>query len=622
MTDAIQTTAENAPRRQINLAQPSICVEQIDDGGLILRSRDPLQDYDRQVGVWLRRWGKERPDKIFLGEREASGDWHTVTYAEARKTCNAISQSLLDRGLGQEKPLMILSENSINFALIALAAMQVGIPVAPISPSYSLVSDDFARLKLIAKLLNPGLIYVEDGSRFEKALKAIDTNNCEIVVSRDAPDGIKVTDFQDLVSTIPGSEVEQAFETVTPDHIAKYLFTSGSTGMPKAVINTQRMLCANLQMTVQVLRFLADTAPVVVDWLPWHHTAAGNLMFNIVLSNGGSYYIDNGKPVPGLFDQTIANLREISPTLYFNVPAGFNALLPYLENDKSFRQNFFKDLQFIWYAAAALSQDIWDRVENVAFEATGERIVLTSSFGTTESSPCLTFAHWHESQLGNVGVPLPGCEIKLAPVDGKLEIRAKGINISPGYLGEPELTADSRDEDGFFKFGDAMRLLDPDDPAKGLIFDGRLSENFKLTTGSWVNVGTLRTDIVAAAAPMLQDLVICGHDRDYIAILAWLSVSGCQEILVTGADTDLATLVKNSDIRVFLSKALASFNLTAGGSSRIIRRAILMNEPAQIDAGEITDKGYINQRLTLERRADLVVDLYSESPSDQVIEIG
>ena len=623
LSDNIATSLNSAPYRRVTMAQPKVNTTHLADGSMLVESDEPLGDYERQIGLWLRRWAKERPDQIFVGEREGSGHWRTITYAQARKSCDAISQALLNRGLNDKTPVMILSENSVNFALLALGAMQVGIPVAPISPSYSLASQDFSKLLRITGLLKPGLIYAEDGDQYHKAIAAINDTGCKIVMTRNPPNNFKVTDFQTLLGVIPTIEVENAFATVGPDHVAKYLFTSGSTGSPKGVINTQRMLCSNQQMVVQVLGFLALTPPIMVDWLPWHHTAAGNAIFNIVLSNGGTYYIDGGKPVEGRFDQTLANLREISPTVFFNVPTGFSTLLPYLENEKPLRDKFFKELQFIWYAGAALSQDIWDRLEQVAYEATGERIVITSGFGSTESTPCLTFAHWHGSGLGNMGIPLPGCEVKLAPVQDKLEIRAKGPSISPGYLGEADLTVASCDEDGFFKFGDAMRLLDHQDPSKGLIFDGRLSENFKLASGTWVNTGILRTQLVAACAPAVQDLVICGENQNYLALLAWPSISGCQQISPAHAqtDADLLALTKNLKIRTYINNALATFNRTAGGSSRIVRRVILMAEPAQIDAGEITDKGYINQPITQTRRADLVSKLYCDPPSAQVMEI-
>lgn len=610
---------ETAPYRPVALAEPDVEVREGTDGSLYLKSPDPLRAYHRQVGIPLREWASKTPDRTWLAERVADGEWRKLTYARGRELCDRISQALLDRGLGPDRPLMILSENSIHFGVLAMAAMQVGIPVAPISPAYSLVSKDFSKLKPIYELLGPGVIYVEDGRRFEAALRAIDDDRFELVATRDPIDGMATTSFDDLADTTPGPDVEAAFADVAPEDTAKYLFTSGSTGMPKAVINTHRMLCANQQMCLQIFPFLTDIPPVIVDWLPWNHTAGGNIMFNLVLFNGGSFYIDAGRPVPGLFEITLRNLRDISPTIYFNVPNGFAALLPHLEADADFRDHFFKDLVFSWYAAAALSQDLWDRFERVAFQAIGQRVVIVSGFGTTESAPSLTFSYWPGSSVGNVGLPQPGAEVKLTPVGDKLEIRARGDSISPGYYKDPQRTADSRDEEGFYCFGDAMKFADPFRPELGLLFDGRLSENFKLSSGTWVNVGPLRTDIIDAAAPAIQDLVVCGHDADFVAILAWPSLAGCQSISGLEGETDLSRLITDQKVRDHVAERIAEFNKTAGGSSRRIRRILLMEEPPQIDGNEITDKGYINQRATRERRGDLVAELLRPAPSARVI---
>ncbi len=610
-----------APYRAVALAEPSVDVERR-GGGIILRPTQPLGDYHRQMGIPLRLWAERSPNRLFLAERNPDGEWRKVTYAEARGICDRLSQALMDRGLNRRKPLVILSDNSVNFALLGLAAMQVGIPVSPVSPAYSLMSSDYSKLKPIIELLEPGIIYAEDGRAFEKALAAIELKDAEVVAARNPPDGIAATPYDGLLTTGAGPAVDEAFEAVSPDDTAKFLFTSGSTGTPKAVINTHRMLCSNQQMTVQTLQFLADRPPVMVEWLPWNHTAAGNQIFNMVMFNGGSYYIDGGRPVPGKFEETLRNLREVSPTAYFNVPAGFASLLPHLEGDAAFRDHFFRDLEFAWYAGAALTQDLWDRFERVAYEATGNRIVMTSGYGTTESSPSLTFAHWPGSRLGHIGLPLPGAEIKLAPVGDKLEVRAKGPLMTPGYYKDPDLTAAGHDEEGYYKFGDAMRFVDPDRPGRGLIFDGRISENFKLATGTWVTVGQLRVDLIAAAAPLIQDMVICGHDGAFIAVLAWPALPGCRELAGLDGESGVSEIVKNADIRAALAEKLAAFNAAAGGSSRVVRRLMLVEEPARIDANEITDKGYINQRAVLERRADLVEELFADPPSGRVIEIG
>ena len=600
--------------RPISLATPSIAATPLPDGGVILKSNDPLRDYETQLGDLMRRWADARPDAIFLAERTDGGDWRRVTYAEARQLCDAISQSLLDRGLGPDRPVMLLSGNSIDHGLLSFGAMQVGIPVAPVSPAYSLMSADFAKVKLIRDLVKPGLVYTASGAAFKKILAAVPFGGAELVTG---------DEFGALMAATPGNRVEDAFRAVTGDHVAKYLFTSGSTGTPKGVINTQRMLCSNQQMSVQQIPYYTEVPPVMVDWLPWNHTFGGNYVLNLALKTGGALYIDEGKPAPGLIEKTAANLKDIAPTAYYNVPAGYGMLLPFLEADKDLRENFFSRLGLIFYAAAALSADLWQRLESLAIETTGERIVMVSAFGSTESAPLITGAHWLVDRPGNVGNVTPGAEVKLAPDQSKLEIRGRGPNITPGYLGRPELTEAAFDEDGFFRFGDAMRLEDENDASKGMLFDGRVAEDFKLASGTWVHPGVLRPDLIAAAAPLIQDAVIAGHDQDYIAALAWPNAAGLRSLTGADGDADLAELMADTKVVDHIRDTLSAHNrASGGGSSRAVRRLILMAEPPQIDANEITDKGYVNQRATLERRAVLIERLYSDAPDDAVIVIS
>lgn len=603
----------STPIRSISLATPSIASTPLASGGVLLKSNEPLAPYETQLGDMMRHWAEARPDGIFLAERTADGDWRKLTYAEARAQCDAISQSLLDRGLGPDKPVMLLSGNGIDHGLLSFAAMQVGIPIAPVSPAYSLMSTDFVKVKLIQELVQPGLVYTASGAAFEKVLAAVPFGDAEMVIG---------DEFSALTAATPGAPVEDAFSAVTGDHVAKYLFTSGSTGTPKGVINTQQMLCSNQQMSVQQIPYYMEAPPVMVDWLPWNHTFGGNYVLNLALKTGGALYIDEGKPAPGLIEKTAANLKDIAPTAYYNVPAGYGMLLPFLENDKELRENFFSRVDLIFYAAAALSADLWQRLERLAIETTGERIVMVSAFGSTESAPLITGAHWLVDRPGNVGNVTPGSEVKLAPDENKLEIRGKGPNITPGYLGRPDLTEAAFDEDGFFRFGDAMRLEDDDDASLGMWFDGRVAEDFKLASGTWVHPGVLRPDLIAAAAPVIQDAVIAGHDRDYITALAWPNLAGLRSFTGAGEDTDLGALMSDTKTHDYIRDAVAVHNQTSGGgSSRAVKRLLLMAEPPQIDANEITDKGYVNQRATLERRADLVARLYADTPDAEIIVI-
>ncbi len=610
-----------APRASLAFATPDIETVKRDNGEVLLSSRDPLGDYDTQVSVWLRRWAEKTPEATFLAERDGSGGWRRLSYAEARKSADAVSQALLDRGLGPDRPVMILSGNAVDHGILALGAMQVGVPVVPVSPAYSLMSQDHAKVKHIFDLCRPGLIYAASGEMFAGALSSLDLEGVEVVVSAAPPEGVATTGFADLVRTVPMDAVEIAYAGVGADTIAKILFTSGSTGLPKGVINTQRMLCASQQSLFQAWPFLADEPPVVLDWLPWNHTFGGNHNFNLVLRNGGTMYVDGGKPAPGLIEQTIANIRDVSTSIYFNVPAGYNMLLPYLEADGELRDMFFAKLQLIFYAAAALPQDLWERLEALSVASRGERVMMTSAWGSTETSPLSTSAHFELESAGNIGVPVPGVTIKMVPSGDKMELRVKGPNVMPGYLKADDLTKAAFDDEDFYRIGDAGRLIDEADGAKGIAFDGRVAEDFKLLSGTWVAVGALRVRVLAAASPALQDAVVTGHDRDYIGLLAWPNLPACREMAGLGEDASPADTVGHEKVRDHVASALTAYNADAGGSSNRVRRVILMTEPPSIDANEITDKGYINQRATLDRRADLVAALHAESPGDDVIVI-
>ena len=610
-----------APIRAITYAEPRVLCETRADGTTVLRAAAPLGAYDPSLARLFRAAVETAPDRVFLAERAGAGDWRRLTYAQARAQVDALAQALLERGLDAERPVMILSGNAIEHALIMLAGYTAGIPVAPISVAYSLQSQDHAKLKAIAALLRPGLVYVADTAPFAKALAALDLGDTEIVASRNGANLDRITSFDALAATRPDAAVERARAAIRPDTIAKFLFTSGSTGHPKGVVNTHGMLTANQQQAAQIWPFLAEQPLVLVDWLPWNHTFGGNHNFNMVLRHAGTLYIDGGRPLPQLVDATIRNLSEISPTVYFNVPAGYAMLLPRLEQDEAFARSFFADLRFIFYAGAALPQDAWTRLEAVAARVTGERIPLTSSWGTTETAPLATAAHFLIDRAGPIGVPAPGVEIKLVPSGAKLEIRVRGPNVTPGYWKRPDLTAAAFDHEGFYQPGDAVRLADPADHDKGVLFDGRLAEDFKLTSGTWVHVGALRVALLAAASPALQDMVIAGADRADIAILCWLNAAGCQRLIGDRAAASLPELAKHPTVRTHVARALASWNAAHPGSSERVARALLLPDLPSIDANEITDKGYINQRLALERRAEDVARVFAQEPDADVIVI-
>jgi feruloyl-CoA synthase len=565
----------------MRFAPAEVDLEKRADGALILRSPQKLGPYSRCITEWLVQWSDREPARIFLAQRKGEA-WRRISYREAYGAVRRIGQALLERGLGAEKPVAILSDNGIDHALLALGAMHVGVPALPISPAYSMMSKDFGKLKAIFELAKPGLVYAAEPDKFGSALEAVKA---------------KSTPVAELLETNPGSTLEREHRKVGPDTVAKILFTSGSTGIPKGVVNTHRMLCANQQMLAQAWPFVQEKPPVLVDWLPWNHTFGGNHNFNLVLRNGGTLYIDGGKPVPGLAETTVRNLKEIAPSLYFNVPRGYDLLLPFLERDAELRRNFFRELQVVFYAAAALPQNLWDRLLRLAREEKrGGELAMLSAWGSTETSPLATSVHFAMDRPGVIGLPVAGCELKLTPFGGKLEARVRGPNVTPGYYRRPDLTAAAFDEEGFYRIGDAVKLLDPGEPAKGIVFDGRVAEDFKLSSGTWVNVGMVRVKLIAAADPIVQDAVITGHDRAEVGALVFLSAA--------------AKDLRAEEIRSRLSASL--IRLTAeGGSSMHPVRLIVLGEPASIDANEITDKGYVNQRAVLERRAALVERLYA-----------
>ena len=561
-----------------------------------MRSPHALQPYPRKITERLAYWADVAPDRIFLAQRDGAGEWRSLSYAAAFASVRAIASALLERDLSPDRPIAILSGNDLEHALLGLAAMHVGIPYAPISVPYSLVSQDFKKLKAIIEILTPGLVFAANGSAFARAIAATVPPDVEVVVTANPTGNRPATPFAKLSRAQAVPAVDAAHAKVGPDTVAKILFTSGSTGQPKGVINTQLMLCANQAMTRAGLAFLAEEPPVLVDWLPWNHTFGSNHNFGAVLDNGGSLYIDEGKPMPGAIEATVRNLREIAPTIHFNVPKGFEMLLPYLRSDAALRESFFSRLKILFYAGAGLAQHVWDEYQELAAATTGERIIFLSSLGSTETAPAAIACTWETERAGNIGVPLPGVELKLVPRDGKFEARLKGANITPGYWRAPALTAAAFDEEGFYKLGDALKFEDPADPAKGLIFDGRLAEDFKLATGAWVSVGPLRAAFIARCAPLVRDVVLAGADRDDVAALIIPDIDACRKLTPDLApDAPAAIMLADARVRERFTRLLEALSDPSRGTSGRIRRAILLAEPPSLDVGEVTDKGSINQ---------------------------
>jgi feruloyl-CoA synthase len=613
------TTSATAPLRPVRLGKPDVVLEKGAGGVIHIRAAQPLGRYPRKLSDALEHWARTAPDRVFLAQRDSQGDWRKLSYAQVLSDVRRIGAALLRRGLSPDKPIVVLSGNDIEHALLGLAATYVGIPNAPISPAYSLMSSDFGKLRMIIELLTPGLVFVNDGGPFARALYATVPDEIELVVARNPLGDRKTTLFSDLIGAPDDAGVASAHEAVTPDTIVKFLFTSGSTGSPKAVINTHRMLCSNQAMLASGFAFVTDEPPVVVDWLPWSHTFGGNHNFNMVLTCGGSLYIDDGNPTPPGVPKTVRNLREIAPTIYFNVPKGYEALIAHFRSDETLRRNFFSQLKVLFYAGAGLNQTTWDELTQLAVETTGERIIFLSSLGSTETSPLALACSWDFDRPGNIGVPTPGVELKLVPNEGKLEARLRGPHITPGYWRQHDLTRDAFDEEGFYKIGDALKFVDPNDPGKGLLFDGRIAEDFKLSTGTWVSVGPLRVRFIDHFAPYVRDVVFAGADRDFIAVLVFPDIEACRKLSGLGPDASASDIVGAPSVRQKFAELLKKLAALSQGSSTRIARAILMADLPSMDKGEMTDKGSINQRAVLRNRAPLVDEIYGTPLSSRVI---
>src|SRR6202140_5263695 len=608
----------DAPLRPISFGDPAVSIERRDDGTIYLRPKIALGDYPVRLTDRLHHWASAEPNRVFMAERGGPGR-RQIPYAELLTSSRHIASGLVSRQLSAERPVVILSGNSIDHALIAFGALYAGIPFCPMSPAYSLVSKDFGKLCYLMKLLTPGLVFADDADKFADALKSSAPAGTEIAAAYGALAGRDVTPLADLTATPLDPGLDAAHDAIGPDTIAKFLLTSGSTGNPKAVINTQRMICANQVMLRETLAFLKDGPPVIVDWLPWNHTFGGNHNIGLTLYNGGSMYLDAGKPLPGGIEETVRNLQEISPTVYFNVPKGYESLLPYLRDDKALRGKFFHRLHAMFFSGAALSPFVWNSLDELAVQETGFRVPVLTGLGATETAPFFMSVNPRTSRSGHVGLPVSGNDAKLVPNNGKLEVRARGPNVTPGYWRQPELTAQAFDEEGFYKFGDALKPVDASDFDLGFDFDGRIAEDFKLASGTWVSVGPLRARFIAACAPLVRDVVIAGINRDEVSALLILDLDGCRLINPALAPDDLAAMAADPVVRDAFRERFTKFLATSTGSSTRITRAVLLDTPLSIDRGEVTDKGSINNRAVLDAGAALIEALYAATPPEHVI---
>jgi feruloyl-CoA synthase len=609
------------PFREVPYLPQKVNLDRRPDGTIYLSNGQPLKPHPPHMLAPLVKWAAERPDQVWLAERwptdPAQPGWREVTYADGLAEVKRLAAAFLSEGAGQGAPLMILSKNAIDNALLMYAAMWAGSPVVPVTPAYALLSQDLVRLNYIDRLTQPKFIYVEDGAEYQRALNGMELGDRLVIYSRNAPDVPRAVSFEDFAGQA-GDAVDAAYAALTPSTVAKYMLTSGSTGEPKAVINTHGMIAANAKMIRSVwdedrLNALTGGPQVMVNFLPWSHTYGANAILHNMLDWGGTMYLDQGAPTPQRLPEMLRNLKEIPTTQHTTVPQAWAALATALEQDDALAEVFFSRLICMAYGGAAMGQDIYERIQDVAVRITGERISLSAGFGATETSPTASNVHWPNGTMGLIGLPLPGNTFKLVPTGTKLELRVKGVNVTPGYLRNPEKTAEAFDPEGYYRLGDAVRFVDPAVPEKGLAFDGRTVEEFKLASGTWVSTGSVRVAAVAATGGILSDAIVCGLNRDEIGLLGFLNEAYCHRL--TGGPLPLDALVRHPAIETALRRALEDYNRKNPNAASRIARILLQTTQPQSDLGEITEKGYINQSRTQEIRADQISLLYAAEPA-------
>ncbi len=605
------------PIRPVRLGYMAAREERRADGTSIIRSVEELGPYPRAIVDALEDWAARTPDAILIADRQGEG-WRKLSFAQVLERIPPLAQALIDAGLSPERPLMIISGNEIEHFLLGMAAIWVGIPYAPISPAYSLISTDFGKLRHIAGLLTPGMIYASDGERFAPAIDAVFGADVPLIVRSNPISGRAVSVFDELLQTPVTPAVQQAHDAITPDTVAKVLFTSGSTGLPKGVITTNRMMACNQQMIRQALAFVQDEPPVLLDWMPWNHVAGGSHNIGIAIYNGGTFFIDDGQPTPARFGRTLENLKTVQPTLFFNVPKAYEFLVASFDEHPDVRRNLFARLKLLQYAGAGLSQHVFDGLVEASREETGERVLIITGYGSTETAPFAFTTTWPVEEAGHIGLPAAGITIKLVPNGDKTELRLKGPNLTPGYWRDAEKTGEAFDEEGFYCIGDAVRFVDANDLSKGFIFDGRVSEDFKLSTGTWVNFAAVRGAVIAACAPLIRDVVVTGLDRNFIGAMIFPDLAACARHAGLPTETEATAILAHPAVREKFADSLAALARQSTGSSNHVARALLMADAPDIDKGEVTDKGSINQRAVRTHRAALVETLYADTPGPDI----